>query len=78
MRRLMAFQIMGLNLVDAAGQAWQRNRRIMLHLSQLVKPEHKEIVSLTKIKSTFRFGRIKKAKLSDVVMPACIINLRAE
>lgn len=78
MRRLMAFQIMGLNLVDVAGQQWQRNRRVMLHLQQLVKPEIKEIVSTNKIKSTFKFGRVHKAIISDVVRPACVINLRAE
>jgi hypothetical protein len=37
-----------------------------------------DIITLTKVKSTFKFGRPKRTKVSEFIIPACVINKRVE
>jgi hypothetical protein len=62
------------NLVDVAGNQWQRNRKVLLQLQSQLKPELKPVVSMTKNKSTFKFGKLKQLRIRDVVQPATIVN----
>jgi len=61
--------MMGLNLVDASGLLWQKNRRLMQRIENLIsikiedKHRNLSLSSLTKVKSTFKFGRAKRTKI---------------
>lgn len=37
-----------------------------------------DTITLTKVKSTFKFGRPKRTQISEFIIPACVINKRAE